>query len=73
MIVCSKSIMEDIPPAQQWVLPFPPKTAYYGLLTATACSTVLKTVGTASNRMGVGTSAIRHGNLDGCHSQITDK
>ena len=32
----------------------------YGVLTATARSTVLKTVGTASNRMGIGTSARRH-------------
>ena len=59
MIVCSKSNMEDNPPAQNWVLPFPPKTAsLYGGLIRTAPNTVLKTVGTRDG-MGIDTSARR--------------
>ena len=40
----------------------------YGCLTGPAASSVLKTVGTVSSRMGVGTSGIRQTGLDGHES-----
>ncbi len=52
MIVASKSNMEDNPPAQQWVLPFPPKTALYGNLAEWSKAADLKSVGGAEPSVG---------------------